>query len=161
MEISEDKRAALKEWLASGKVVLQPLTFPQRELWEASPVPVADVANHICCLIHVRGVLTAEACEAAVQRVVERQDVLRLSFLPGKERPVQMIRRTAEANLQYRALPNGLADEEAVEGEARGIFTNPFDRLRGPLYRAEGVGLGSGGLGSVQAIHHPIAAGWR
>ena len=78
MEISADKRTALKEWLASGKVSLQPLTLPQRELWEASPVPVTDVANHICCLIHVRGLLTAEACEAAVQRVVERQDVLRL-----------------------------------------------------------------------------------
>ena len=54
MELSEDKRAALKEWLTSGNVVLQPLTLPQRELWETSPVPVADVANHICCLINIR-----------------------------------------------------------------------------------------------------------
>src|SRR5258708_13179407 len=98
MEISADKRAALKEWLASGKVVLQPLTLPQRELWEASPVSVVDVANHICCLIHVRGVLTAEACEAAVRRVVERQHVLRLSFLPCKQRPFPMIPRPAETN---------------------------------------------------------------
>ena len=160
MEISADKRAALKEWLASGKVVLQPLTLPQRELWEASPVPVADVANHICCLIHVRGVLTAEACEAAVRRVVERQDVLRLSFLPGKERPVQMIRRTAEVNLRYRAFPNGLADEEAVEEAARKIFSQPFDLLRGPLYRAEVLRLSSDRHVIVLAIHHAIADGW-
>src|SRR5258707_12267733 len=160
MEISADKRAALKEWLASGKVVLQPLTFPQRELWEASPVPVADVANEICCLIHARGVLTAEACEAAVRRVVERQDVLRLSFLPGKERPVQMIRRTAEISLQYRALPNGLADEEAVEEAAREIFSKPFDLLRGPLYRAEVLRLSSDRHVIVLAIHHAIADGW-
>lgn len=160
MEISADKRTALKEWLASGKVALQPLTLPQRELWEASPVPVADVANHICCLIHIRGVLTAEACEAAVQRVVERQDVLRLSFLPGKERPVQMIRRTAEANLQYRALPNGLADDEAVEEAAREIFSKPFDLLRGPLYRAEVLRLSSDRHVIVLAIHHAIADGW-
>src|SRR5580692_1769324 len=98
MEISTDQRTAQIEWLASGKVSLQPLTLPQRELWEASPVPVTDVANHICCLINIRGMLTAEACEAAVRRVVERQDVLRLSFLPGKERSVQMIRRTGDIN---------------------------------------------------------------
>ena len=71
----ENKRAALKEWLGSGKVRLQPLTFPQRELWETSPVPVADTANHICCLIYLRGLVTRDACEAAVQRVVDRQEV--------------------------------------------------------------------------------------
>ena len=48
----------LKQWLANGKASLQPLTFPQRELWEASPVAVTDSANHICCLIHLRGVIT-------------------------------------------------------------------------------------------------------
>jgi hypothetical protein len=160
MEISADKRAVLKEWLASGKAILQPLTFPQRELWEASPVPVADVANHICCLIHIRGVLTPEACEAAVRRVVERQDVLRLSFLPGKERPVQMIRRTAEINLQCRALANGLASEEALEEAAREIFSKPFDLVRGPLYRAEVLQLSSNRHVIVLAIHHAIADGW-
>src|SRR5260221_5725274 len=92
MEISADKRAALKEWLASGKVVLQPLTFPQRELWEATPVPVADVANHICAFIQLRGMITQQDCEAALQRVVDRQAVLRLSILTGKGQPVPMIR---------------------------------------------------------------------
>jgi Condensation domain len=158
MEIS-DKRAALKEWLGSGKVVLQPLTFSQRELWEASPVPVADVANHICCLIHIRGVLTPEACHAALGRVVERQEVLRLSFLPGKERPVQMIRRTAELNLQYRALPNG-QDGQAVEEAASEIFSKPFDLVRGPLYRAEVLRLNSDRHVIVLSIHHAIADGW-
>ena len=41
--MSGDKRALLKQWLESGKAQLQPLTFPQRELWETSPVPVADM----------------------------------------------------------------------------------------------------------------------
>ena len=58
--MSGDKRAVLKQWLESGEVRLQPLTFPQRELWEASPVPVADMANHICCLIEVRRQITPE-----------------------------------------------------------------------------------------------------
>src|SRR6201993_216715 len=137
MEISEEKRTALKELLASGKVVLQPLTLPQRELWETSPVPVTDVANHICCLINIRGTLAPEACEDAVRRVVERQEVLRLSFLPGKAGPVQMIRRTAEPNLQYRPLPEGLIHGEAVEEAANEVFSKPLDLVRGPLYRAE------------------------
>ena len=50
-----DKRARLKQWLESGEARLQPLTFPQRELWETSPVPVADPANHICGFIEIKG----------------------------------------------------------------------------------------------------------
>jgi len=61
-----DKRALLKQWLTSSKTNLQPLTFPQRELWETSPVRVADIANHICCLIELRGVITRQSCEAAL-----------------------------------------------------------------------------------------------
>src|ERR1700758_4029761 len=113
--MSEDKRAVFKQWLASGKALIHPLTFQQRELWEASPVPGADSANHICCLIHVQGVITQPACLAAIQRVVERQEVLRLSFLPGKDQPVQMIRQSREANFPYRELPSTQRHEQAIE----------------------------------------------
>ena len=100
-----DKRAILKQWLASGKAALQPLTYPQRELWEARRrCPPGDMANHICCLIDVRGkVMTHRAGETALQRVADRQEVLRLSILPGKERPVQLIRqRSGKPVCSYR-----------------------------------------------------------
>ncbi len=135
--MSADKRAAFKQWLESGKALLQPLTFPQRELWETSPVAVTDVANHICCLIQVRGVITPRACEAALRRVVERQEVLRLSFLPGKDRPVQMIRQSSDANFRFRELSSVKARYEPVEALATEIFREPFDLVRGPLYRTE------------------------
>src|SRR6185503_1181187 len=68
-----DKRALLRQWMECGQIRFQPLTFPQRELWEASPVPVADMANHICCCIEIRGKVTLEDGMAALQQVVERQ----------------------------------------------------------------------------------------
>ena len=97
--MSEDRRTRLKRWLESGEVSLQPLTFPQRELWESSPIPVADPSNHICTFIEVRGLLTAEDCHAAVQGVIDRQ-VMRLSILPGKDQPVQMIRASGTPKMQ-------------------------------------------------------------
>ena len=115
--MSEQKRALLKQWLANGELRLQPLTFPQRDLWETSPVPVGDVANHICCLIALRGFVTFQDCQAALERVVERQEVLRLSFLPGKERPLQMVRNSCKANLRFRELSSGdLAGLKDVDG---------------------------------------------
>jgi Condensation domain len=158
--MSEDKRAVFKQWLASGKALIHPLTFPQRELWEASPVAVADAANHICCLIHVQGVITQPACLTALQRVVERQEVLRLSFLPGKDRPVQMIRQSKEANFRYRELSSAQRHEQAIEDLAKEIFSEPFDLLKGPLYRAVVLRRGADDHVMVFAIHHSIADGW-
>ena len=156
----EDKRATLKDWLGSGRVRLQPLTFPQRELWEASPVTVADIANHICCLIHLRGLVTREACEAALQRVVERQEVLRLSFLPGRDRPLQMIRQSSQANFRYRELSATEARDDAVEELAQEVFNKPFDLVQGPLYRADVFGRRADDHVLVLTIHHAIADGW-
>jgi Condensation domain len=158
--MAKDKRALLKEWLANGKISLHPLTFPQRELWESSPVRVTDSANHISCLIHLRGVITREACAAALRRVVERQEVLRLSFLPGKERPVQMIRPSSEPNFRFRELSSAQAREEAVEELAQEIFSEPFDSVQGPLYRVEALRRSDDHHVLVFAIHHAIADGW-
>src|ERR1700676_992162 len=95
----QDRRARLKQWLESGEIRLHPLTFPQRELWEASPVSVADVSNNICAIIQGRGLLTPQGSEAALQKVVDRQEGFRLSFLPGKGQPMQMIRNAGKPML--------------------------------------------------------------
>src|SRR3954468_15953032 len=92
-EIGDGKRSRLKQWLQSGEARLHPLSFPQRELWEATSVPIADPANHICCIINMRGRLPPEKCRAAIQQVVTRQEVLRASLLPAKDGALQLIRK--------------------------------------------------------------------
>jgi Condensation domain len=155
-----DQRARLKQWLDSGEVQLHPLTFPQRELWEVSPVTVEDNANHICCLIDVHGLLTEREARAAIQRVVERQEVLRLSILPGKERPLQMIRKDCGINFDFRDASADDARPEAIEELVAEIFRAPFDLMRGPLYRAVDLRRAPNHHVLVFAIHHAIADGW-
>jgi hypothetical protein len=156
----QDNRARLKEWLESGEIRLQPLTFPQRELWEASPVPVADASNNICATIQVRGVLTPERSHAALQKVVDRQEVFRLSFLPGKGQPVQMIRKTGKPMLEFHELPESQRHPEAIEELAKEVFRKPFDLVQGPLYRAEVFRRAVDDHVLMFSIHHAIADGW-
>jgi len=158
--MSQDQRARLKEWLESGEIRLQPLTFPQRELWEASPVPATDQSNNICAMIHIRGRLTPEGGEAALQKVVDRQEVFRLSFLPGKGQPMQMIRQSGKPALCFSELPASQRSPEAIEERAGEIFDAPFDLVQGPLYRAEVLRLAADDHVLVFAIHHAIADGW-
>jgi hypothetical protein len=153
-----DQRARLKQWLDSGEGQLHPLTYPQRELWEVSPVAVEDNANHICCLIDVHGLLTEREARAAIQRVVDRQEVLRLSILPGKERPLQMIRKNCGINFDFREISD--ARPEAIEELTVEIFREPFDLVQGPLYRAADLRLAKNHHVLVFAIHHAIADGW-
>ncbi len=165
----EDRRAQLKRLLAAKNTTtgaptlnlnLQPLSFSQREIWETSPVPPGDVSNHICAFLEIRGNLPWEAAEAALQRVVDRQDVMRLSILPGKDAPLQRIRPTATANINYRELTPEESKPEALEELMRQLFHEPFDLVNGPLYRVAMLKRGEKDFVLPMAIHHSIADGW-
>lgn len=157
--MSEEKRDRLKRWLESGEAQLHPLTFPQRELWEASPAPVTDVSNHICCIINVRGEISQRDSAASLQRVVNRQEVLRLSFLPGKNGPIQLVRKQSEAEIKFRDISPQTKPEE-IEELALETFYKPFDLLQGPLYRVEVLRRAANDQVFVFAIHHALADGW-
>ena len=155
-----DNRARLKQWLESGEARLQPLTFPQRELWETSPVAVADPANHICGFIEIKGGITFNEAEMAIQRVADRQEALRISFLPGKERVLQMTRSSAKAVLGFRELSSAEARSEALEELMKETYRLPFDLLQGPLYRVNMLRRAANDHVLVFSIHHAIADGW-
>ena len=123
-------------------------------------MPADDGSNNICAMIHVRGLLTPQGSEAALQKVVDRQEVFRLSFLPGKEQPVQMIRKTGKPVLRFHELPSSQHSPEAMEELAKETFTRPFDLVQGPLYRAEVFSRSADDHVLVLAIHHAIADGW-
>ncbi len=154
--MAQDTRALFKSWLESGEARLQPLTLPQRELWENSPVPVGDPANHICGILEIRGPITNEQCEAALQKVVDRHEALRITFLPGKERPLQMIRATGIALLGTHELAEG----EDLEEVMRETYRQPFDILQGPLYRVRMIRRGPDDHVLAFCFHHAIADGW-
>ena len=158
--MSDDRRAQLKNLLESGAVTLQPLSFPQRELWEASHVPAQDVANHICAVVHVKGTIPPQACSDCVRGVMQRQEAMRTSFLPGKGAPMQMIRRDGILSVACRDLPADQQSDEDVEKVLREVFLEPFDFLRGPLYRVVMVRKSPDDIVLAFAIHHAIADGW-
>ncbi len=160
-DVKTDSRARLKELLASGKTRLQPLTFSQRELWETSPVPPGDPANHICSFFEVKGPATVDMVTAAVARVVERQEAMRTSFLPGKARPLQIIRSNGgDPAVRYRELSQAETRPEAIKEIMTEGFHKPFDFLCGPLYRMDILQRGPEDLVLAFTIHHAVGDGW-
>jgi hypothetical protein len=157
---SKDKRALLRQRLKSGEIRALPLSFPQRELWETSPVAVEDYANHICGLVEIKGRITFKEAELAIQRVVDRQEAMRISFLPGKERVLQIIRASAKASLGYHELSSVEARPETIEELIKETFRLPFDLVQGPLYRVVMLRRAANDQVLAFSIHHAIADGW-
>jgi hypothetical protein len=157
---TEQKRALLRQRLENGQIRVHPLTFPQRELWETSPVAVADPANHICGFVEIKGRITYQEAEMALQRVVDRQEAMRISFLSGKERVVQMIRANGKAVLGYRELSSIESRPEALEELMQETCRLPFDLVQGPLYRVHMLRRAANDHLLVFSIHHAIADGW-
>lgn len=151
--VEKSARERLEAWLASGKARIQPLTFPQREIWENSPVPPEDPANHVCTTISIEGQLPFEVCEEALSAVVARQEALRTTFLQGQAGVAQVIRATADAGMRFRDAPR----PEQVLDE---IFARPFDLVRGPLYRVEMLRMTPTRHLLALVFHHAIADGW-
>ena len=158
--VSGDRRALLRQRLESGEARLHPLTFPQRELWETSPVAVADPANHICGFIEIKGGITFKELEVALQRVADRQEAMRVSFLPGKERVLQMIRAGSKVLLGYRELSSAKAQPEALDELMNAAYRSPFDLMQGPLYRLDMLRRAANDHILMFAFHHAIADGW-
>ena len=158
--MEKDSKSRLQELVASGQVRLVPQTFPQRELWETSPVPPDDASNNIRSFIDLRGPLTFDMCREALPMVIARQEVMRTSFLPGKDRPVQMIRAKSEPALQLREMGKPDADDEEVIASMNEEYSRPFDLLRGPLYRLQMVRRGPDHHAIGLTMHHSISDGW-
>ena len=157
--MSEGKQARFKQWIESGDAQLHPQTFSQRELWETSPAPPSDISNHICCVLHIGGLISQQDSLAIFQRVVDRQEVLRLSFLPGKNGPVQLIRKHSQPVIRFRDISPQTSAGEMEELELE-TFSQPFDLLQGPLYRLDILRRAPDDQLMVFAIHHAIADGW-
>lgn len=157
--MSEDKRSRLKQWLSSGEATLHPATIPQRELWEVSPVPPGHPCNNICTVTTVKGQVSRGLCEKAIALVVEKQEALRLSILPGKDGPVQLVKRKIDPVLQFHTMEAGLGPH-ALDERIDGLTQKPFDLVKGPLYRVEIIRQGEETYTLVLVIHHAIADGW-
>lgn len=158
--MENDAKARLKQWLSSGQARLQPLTFPQRELWENSPIAPGAPGNHICSFFEINGPVTLELCETAVSKVVQRQEAMRTSFLPGKDRPLQIIRSTGETVIRHLKLSRDESRPEALQEIMTQDFRKPFDFLRGPLYRMSLLERGEHDFLFAFTIHHAVADGW-
>ena len=132
-----------------------PLTEAQRELWFASQMSdAASSAYNECRLLHLRGRLKENTLAAAVQRLVDRHEALRITFAPaGGFQQIQPALKVDAPLLDWSKLGAGAraARLDALQIEEAQM---PFDLTTGPLLRAWLIRLEEEHHVLVLTVHH-------
>ena len=121
-----------------------PLSPQQKRLWQLQQQDGQTYAAQSA--IQIKGKLDRETLKQALQRIIERHEILRTNFhyLPGMTLPVQVIsQNNAEPELTCLVLSGfNYAEQEARMTEClRQARLSPFDLSHGPLLRLSLVEL--------------------
>ena len=137
-----------------------PLSLAQQRLWFLTRIEGASAAYHMGGAIRLRGALDASALSRALQRIVDRHELLRSRFVLIDGQPMLEIAPESRFDVAFSDL-RGVGDAEA---QAQAAWTSLFERdydlavdlpLRGHLLR-----LSDDEHRLYLTMHHIISDGW-
>ncbi|MGS0897588.1 condensation domain-containing protein, partial [Burkholderia stagnalis] len=138
-----------------------PLSFAQQRMWFLDRLDRrASAAYHVPAGVRLRGELDVAALRRALDRIVERHEVLRTRFEAEDGDPVQRIDALAPFALDEHDL-RGLADaEDALLRHAEAESDTPFDLSAGPVVRGRLLRLDEHDHVLLVTMHHIVSDGW-
>jgi amino acid adenylation domain-containing protein len=154
------RRTVVDEITRRGPDVRElPLSYGQEQLWFIDQFAPGMSVYNIAAALRIRGSLDAGALGWAVDRMLERHEVLRTRLVSVGGRPQQVIDPPREGTLAVQELAGD--DQEARLLElATQDGTRPFDLAAGPLFRARLVRLSSNDHALLVCVHHTVFDGW-
>jgi amino acid adenylation domain-containing protein len=141
---------------------LLPLSFAQQRLWFLNQLDPDSPVYNIPITVRMRGRLDIPALERALIELVHRHEDMRTSFIVVDGMPQTRIEDARDWSLQVvdvRHLSDGDENSELLE-YARKIGSEPFDIMRGPLFRAALLIAGEDHHVLQLTMHHIISDGW-
>ncbi|MEV0275649.1 amino acid adenylation domain-containing protein [Streptomyces sp. NPDC050610] len=141
---------------------LSALSSAQQRLWFLWQLRPDGNEYNVPRATRLRGPLDVPALRRALDRLVDRHDVLRATFPTVDGAPALRISPRGGVPLALTDLSRSpAAAREAAMGEAvtRAALA-PFDLTNGPVFRAELIRLADDDHALVLAFHHIVVDGW-
>ncbi|WP_414449351.1 amino acid adenylation domain-containing protein [Burkholderia sp. 22PA0099] len=138
-----------------------PLSFAQQRMWFLDRLDRrASAAYHVPAGVRLRGALNVAALRRALDRIVERHEVLRTRFATTDGEPVLQIDARRPFALEQHDL-SGLADAQAaLLRHAEAEADAPFDLSAGPVVRGRLLRMGEQDHVLLVTMHHIVSDGW-
>ncbi len=146
---------------AEAAVVTLPLTVQQSEVWVESQMgPEASCAFNQCFVLHLKGPLSFEVMQLALDQVVRRHDGLRARFDEKGDKQ----RIVADGDVRLALEDLSAFQERERQGMVDQILdrevSEPFDLVNGPLLRAKVLREAANSHRLVLTVHHIACDGW-
>ncbi|AMO95406.1 D-alanine--poly(phosphoribitol) ligase, subunit 1 [Collimonas fungivorans] len=158
-DVAAAGRSTLSAITATDRSRPMPLSHAQQRLWYVTQIDAqAGPAYHIPGALRLRGALDRKALQAAMDRIVERHEILRTRFVSVDGQPCQVIDAPSGFALSQRDFSGAGPDE--LKRIYRQEAVEPFDLARGPLIRGRLLRLGDDDHVLLLTMHHIISDGW-
>ncbi|MDF5719562.1 MAG: amino acid adenylation domain-containing protein [Rhizonema sp. PD37] len=137
-----------------------PLSWAQERLWFLHQLSGESGAYTIAFAVRLMGNLNIEALEGALQKMVQRHEVLRTRFIIKDNKPVQIIDSVFSITLPVVELQNAADPWKRVEQLAIKEAYKPFDLAKDSVLRVKMWQVSQDEYVLLFAIHHIAADGW-
>ncbi|HSS51482.1 MAG TPA: condensation domain-containing protein, partial [Thermoanaerobaculia bacterium] len=139
-----------------------PLSFSQQRLWFFEQWAPGTATYNMPLAIRLQGRLHRRALEAGVSEVARRHATLRTTFVAVDGEPAQVIGEPRPVVLPLVDLADLPAERRSSETTrlAHEEAQQPFDLVRGPLFRVTLLALGECDHVVLTTMHHIITDGW-
>lgn len=133
-----------------------PLSYAQERLWFVDAATGGGRTYNVPMLLRWHEPVDVPALAAALTAVVERHDVLRTTYSPRADGPVQVVHPAAPVPVEVCPAP---ADREALRADAMRRGCEPFDLTTEPPLRCV-VWQGDSDASVLLTVHHIAVDGW-
>src|SRR5262249_33565643 len=142
-----------------------PLSYAPQRLWVFTQMGGVSEAYHIPFGVRLRGELNGTALRQALDRIVERHEALRTTFVTVDGEPVQRIKRVEESD--FHLVEHDLEERGEEQGRKRELerliveeARAPFDLEGGPVVRGRLIRESEREHVLLITMHHIVSDGW-
>jgi amino acid adenylation domain-containing protein len=139
-----------------------PLSFAQQRLWFLDQLDPGNPLYNMAQMMRLRGKLDVGALQLAVNKMVERHETLRTTFVLHDNQPVQAIARKLELPVplvDLSSLPEEQREAEILR-RATEEAQRPFDLTSGPVMRAQILRARAEDHVLLLTMHHIVSDRW-
>lgn len=139
-----------------------PLSFAQQRMWFLQKFDEKNTSNNIFNSFSIKGSLDINTLEYAINKIIERHEILRTYYSDNQGQPFQKIMDNFEYKINLIDLSSFNSTEQVIKINSLSVKQSEkvFDLTRLPLFEILLIKLSEESFILLMTLHHIISDGW-